>query len=103
MQPSYPLPRFKELVQQGKYRITVSAFQTAALIDFLDEDIVECIVEFLAPSHFYKTMAAEQRPGLMQDVYKITYEGKRVYLKVQINDIGSAVIVSFKDDDSFAG
>jgi|SRR5271154_1677114 len=103
MQPNYPLLQFKELVKQGKYRITVSVFQTAALMGFLDQDIVECIVEFVQPSHFYKTMAAELRAGLMQDVYKITYEGKRVYLKLQINDSGSAVIVSFKEDESFVG
>jgi len=101
MQPSYSLPLIKKLVSGDKYRITVSAFQTAALMGFLDEDITECIVDFLEPSHFYKTMAAEQKPGLMQDVYKITYEGKRVYLKLQINESGIAVIVSFKEDESF--
>ena len=68
---------------------------------FLDEDITECIVDFLAPSHFYKTMASEQRTGLMQDVYKITYEGKRVYLKLQISQSGHAAIVSFKEDESY--
>ena len=101
MQPSYVLLRLKELVKDGKYRITVTAFQTAALMGFLDEDITECIVDFLGASHFYKTMASEQKPGLMQDVYKITYEGKRVYLKLQINQSGLAVIVSFKEDESF--
>jgi hypothetical protein len=101
MLPSFALLRLKELVKEGKYRITVSAFQSAALMGFLDEDITECIRDFLEPSHFYKTMAAEQRPGLMQDVYKITYEGKRVYLKLQIGQSGHAVIVSFKEDESY--
>jgi len=101
MEASYALLRMKELVKEGKYRITVTAFQTAILMDFLDEDIADCIVNFLQPSHFYKTMASEQRSGLMQDVYKITYEGKRVYLKLQINQSGLAVIVSFKEDESF--
>jgi hypothetical protein len=101
MPPSYALLRLKELIQDGKYWITVSAFQSAALMGFLDEDITECIVDFLAPSHFYKTMPSEQRTGLMQDVYKITYEGKRVYLKLQISQSGHAVIVSFKEDESY--
>jgi hypothetical protein len=78
-----------------------SAFQTAALMDFLDEDITDCAVNCLAPSHFYKTMAAERQAGLTQDVYKITYEGRRVYLKLQINQSGLAVIISFKEDESF--
>jgi|SRR5580658_6607282 hypothetical protein len=101
MQPSYPLRQLKRLVRERKYRITVSAFQSAALMGFLDEDISECISDFLEPSQFYKTMAAEQIPGLMQDVYKITYQGKRVYLKLQISKSGHAVIVSFKEDESF--
>ncbi len=101
MQPTYALLRLKGLVKEGKYRITISAFQTAALMGFLDEDITDCIVNCVAPSHFYKTMAAEQKAGLMQDVYKITYEGQRVYLKLQINQSGLAVIVSFKEDESF--
>ncbi|MGC1618183.1 MAG: type II toxin-antitoxin system MqsR family toxin [Candidatus Acidiferrum sp.] len=101
MQPSYSLAQLKNLVRERNYRITVTAFQSAALMGFLDEDITECVSDFLEPSHFYKTMAAEQVAGLMQDVYKITYEGKRVYLKLQISKSGLAVIVSFKEDESF--
>jgi len=101
MAASYALLRCKELVKEDKYQVTVTAFRTALLMGFLDEDITDCIVNFLEPSHFYKTMAAEQKPGLMQDVYKITYEGKRVYLKLQVSQSGHAVIVSFKEDESF--
>ena len=101
MAASYALLLVKELVKEGKYLITSSAFQSATLMGFLDEDITDCIVNFLQPSHFYKTMASEQKSGLMQDVYKITFEGKRVYLKLQINQSGLAVIVSFKEDESY--
>ncbi len=101
MKPSYSLNQLKELISSGKYQLTVSCLRTALLMGFLDEDITDCIVNFLEPSHFYKTMASEQRPGLMQDVYRITFEGKRVYLKLQINQGGLAVIVSFKEDESF--
>jgi hypothetical protein len=45
-------------------------------------------------------MSAERAAGLMQDVYKITYESQRVYLKLQINKANVAVIVSFKEDES---
>jgi motility quorum-sensing regulator/GCU-specific mRNA interferase toxin len=101
VRPSYSLSQLKGLIGSGKYRITVSCFQSALLMGFSDEDISDCIVNFLEPSHFYKTIAAEQMPGLMQDVYKITYEGKRVYLKLQVSQSGHAVIVSFKEDESF--
>jgi motility quorum-sensing regulator / GCU-specific mRNA interferase toxin len=101
MAASYALLRCKELVKEGKYQITSTAFQPAVLMGFLDEDITDCIINFLAPTHFYKTMASEQKPGMMQDVYKITFEGKRVYLKLQINQAGLVVIVSFKEDESY--
>jgi motility quorum-sensing regulator / GCU-specific mRNA interferase toxin len=101
VRPSYSLVQLKGLIGSGKYRVTVSSFQSALLMGFSDEDITDCIVDFLEPSHFYKTMAAEQMAGLMQDVYKITYEGKRVYLKLQVSQSGHAVIVSFKEDESF--
>ncbi len=102
MQPSYPLEQIKRLLQENNYLITATAMETAALIDYLDEDIVDCITNHLNESHFYKTMAAEKVPGLMQDVYKIRYEGQRVYVKLQINKAGCAVVVSFKEDESFA-
>ena len=100
MPASYPLPKLKELVRSEKYRVTVTAFKTAALMGFLDDDIVDCILNHLSSTHFYKTMPADKAAGLMQDVYKITYESKRVYLKLQINKAGVAVIVSFKEDES---
>jgi hypothetical protein len=36
----------------------------------------------------------------MQDVYKIRYEGERVYLKLQIGKSGHAVAIAFKADES---
>lgn len=102
MEASYALLLVKELVKEGKYLVTFAVVQSATLMGFLDEDITDCIVNFLQPSHFYKTMASEQKAGMMQDVYKITFEGKRVYLKLQINQSGLAVIVSFKEDESYS-
>jgi hypothetical protein len=97
---SYSLSVVKQLVSEGRYLITVTALETAALMGFDDESIVECIVEQLAETHFYKTMPATSVPGLMQDVYKISFEGQRVYLKLQINRSQNAVVVSFKQDES---
>jgi len=101
MEASYALLPMKELVKEGRYLVTSSALQSAALMGFLNEDITDCIVNFLEPTHFYKTMASEQKAGMMQDVYKITIEGKRFYLKLQINQSGLAVIISFKEDESY--
>jgi Motility quorum-sensing regulator, toxin of MqsA len=97
---SYSLRLIQRLISERRYQITVTALETAALMGFDDESIVECIVEELAETHFYKTMPAASAPGLMQDVYKITFEGQRVYLKLQINRSQNAVVISFKQDES---
>lgn len=100
MQPSYPLHRIREFVAKGQYRITETAMQTSFQMGFSDEDIVECVAGHLQETHFYKTMPSEKISGLMQDVYRITYQGFRVYLKMQINRTNEAVIISFKEDES---
>ena len=102
MDPSYPLEQIKRFLDEGNFRITLTALETAALMNFLDDDIVDCVTNYLSESHFYKTMPATQISGLMQDVYKIRYEGRRVYIKLQINEAGCAVVVSFKEDESSA-
>jgi motility quorum-sensing regulator / GCU-specific mRNA interferase toxin len=99
----YDLGLIKSLVTQNRYLITRSALQTALEIGFDDADIVECIVEELAESHFYKTMPATtvKAIGLWQDVYRIYFRSQHVYLKLQINAQTKAVIISFKEDASF--
>jgi len=42
-------------------------------------------------------MESEKKKGLMQDVYYITYQGVRLYVKLQVNV--QAVVVSFKQAD----
>ena len=43
-------------------------------------------------------MAAHSKLGLMQDVYKPTYLGVALYVKLQIH--GQVVVISFKQDES---
>ena len=40
-------------------------------------------------------MESGKKKGLMQDVYHITYQEKRLYVKLQVNV--QAVVVSFKE------
>lgn len=97
--PTYSLPEIKKLVASRHYWITRSSLDGAFALGFDDQDICECICDYLDATHFYKTMPAEFRPGFMQDVYRITYEEQTVYLKLQIA-IGKAVVISFKADES---
>jgi hypothetical protein len=41
VQPTYPLQRIKHLFQQMDFRITETALQGAAMMNFLDEDIID--------------------------------------------------------------
>jgi hypothetical protein len=97
--PSYDLLVIQELVRRGDYLIrgTALAGATALLLD--PQDIESCVLE-LEDADFYKTMPAHQIPGLMQDVYKPTYSGIHLYVKLQIGLTKKAVVISFKGDES---
>ena len=101
MGPCYDLDTIKSLIQDGRYYITKSAQQGALAIGFDDSQVCDCVVIHLRMTHFFKTMPSERLPCLWQDVYKITYEGVRVYLKLQISLVDEAVIISFKEDTSW--
>jgi hypothetical protein len=92
--PTYSLAQMKGLIRDGSWIVRESALDSALEMGFDDEDISDCIVNYLEETHFYKTMPAEKNPALMQDVYHITYHGHRIYVKVQINVL--AVVISFK-------
>jgi hypothetical protein len=96
---TYSLEEIKRLIVNGEYRITGTSLDGAFALGFDDQDICECIGDYLDGTHFYKTMPSEKRPSLMQDVYRITYEKQPIYLKLQIVD-ERAVVISFKSDES---
>ncbi len=100
MPPTYNLAMVKRLTKEGKFVVTLRASMTAFGIGFDDADIVDCISNHVTFNHFYKTMPAAKRPGFMQDVYRVEYSGKRIYLKVQVDSEGRTVVVSFKADTS---
>ncbi len=94
---TYTLDWIKQLFQQNRWIVTTTAMNSVLDLGMDDEDIFECIVIHLNETHFCKTMPAEKKPGLMQDVYRITYEKQRIYLKLQVaNDW--AVVISFKEE-----
>jgi hypothetical protein len=95
--PSYDLSLIKGLMRDGDWLLTVTAMDTALELGFDEEDVFDCIVNHVVDTHFYKTMESEKKPGLMQDVYYITYLGERLYVKLQVNV--QAVVVSFKGQD----
>ena len=84
-------------MKDGSWHLTESARDTATELGFDEEDVYDCIVNHLEETHFYKTMDAKAKTGLMQDVYYITYESEHLYVKLQVSV--EAVVVSFKGQD----
>jgi hypothetical protein len=96
-EPAYALDWIKQLFQQKRWVVTVTAANSALNLGLDDNDIFDCVVNELSESHFYKTMLAVKRAGLMQDVYRVTYKNQRIYLKLQVAN-GWAVVISFKEE-----
>jgi motility quorum-sensing regulator / GCU-specific mRNA interferase toxin len=94
---TYDLGAVQALIAKGAYFINASALTGAMKMGFDRSDIVACVLA-LDDSTFYKTMPSQSRPGTFQDVYKTTYDGQNVYLKLQMT--GSAIVISFKEDES---
>lgn len=95
--PTYDLDSLKAEVKARRYRVTRVAVEGASALKLDDSDIEACVLA-LDEGDFYKTMKSETRTGLMQDVYKPTYLGITLYVKVQHD--GIPWVISFKKDES---
>lgn len=97
--PTYDLAGIKALAAAGEIDITMSAVQGARNLHLDASDILECVAS-LEDRDFYKSMPADLRPGLFQDVYKRQFLGFPLYVKLQISARRRAVVISFKQDES---
>ena len=68
----------------------------AARLGFDERDIIACVLG-LKPGDFYKSMEATALPGLWQDVYRPSFMGAALYVKLQISRVDDAVVISFKE------
>ena len=93
--PTYDLGEIQAKVQAGLYWVTVSARRGAAAVGLSEPDIVSCVLSLRA-ADFYKTMEAEAAPGLWQDVYRPVYHQTALYVKLQVERDGDAIVISFK-------
>jgi hypothetical protein len=96
--PTYDLEEVQRLVGQGPISCSVSrvALDAGRLLGFTYAGIIEAVLE-LRPTDFYKTMPSAQVPGTWQDVYHLRSGGTILYIKLQINSNGNAVIIQFKE------
>jgi motility quorum-sensing regulator/GCU-specific mRNA interferase toxin len=95
--PTYDLQHLQQLVGQGPLTCAITAAARAGGIR-LGLDVPETVAAVLElrESDFYKTMEAEQCPGLWQDVYHLRFRGVVLYIKLQLSPDGRAVVVQFK-------
>ncbi len=90
----YSLDLIKTLIKEENYRITGSAFRDAMALGFDEEGILK-IVLGLSSKKLHKSMTMYYDNKLWQDVYYVTLQEKKLYVKLQIND--NAIIISFKE------
>lgn len=93
--PTYALATVQALVRAGTWQMTRTAFFDASALGY-DQDGAKDVMLGLTAADFYKTMAAERLPGLMQDVYRPVDQGVSLYVKVQIVADTTTVVISFK-------
>lgn len=95
--PTYELQKVQWLVGQGplSYKISSAAMMGGKKLA-IDRHAIVDVVLSLETDHFYKTMEAKLFPGLWQDVYHLQVGGVELYIKLQIDDDGRAVVIQFK-------
>jgi motility quorum-sensing regulator / GCU-specific mRNA interferase toxin len=94
--PHRSLSEVKVLVESGRVRATVSAYNTAKMIGINKLAEMCDVVMSLTPANFCKSMTTYKDHTVWQDVYHAkTATGFEVYLKLTVVD--DLLIVSFKE------
>lgn len=95
--PTYDLQQVQWLVGQGPTtcRVTGAALYGGEAVG-MDRSAVVATVLSLEPSDFHKTMEADLCPGLWQDVYHHRVNELELYIKLQVDQSGRAVVIQFK-------
>lgn len=102
--PKYDLRTIQAKVASGdrkQFVITqLAADEARSTLGFSEREIRDCIAQLDVASHFYKPMPATSpvaaQKGLWQDVYRTHYLGEHIYIKLQLDPRGVAVVVQFK-------
>lgn len=95
--PAYSLSEITEKAKAGFVHFRREALDDAAALEMTQHDIVDCIL-VLKEADFHKSMDADipKWKGCRQDVYKPTYCGHELYVKLQYWPAKRLYVVSFK-------
>lgn len=103
--PHYSIDDVKQLIQDGKYRITEKARDTIATDLGMTESEAIQVVMSLTMRDFFKSMTVKNNNRMWQDVYKAERDMDEqgilhIYIKLQIDD-GNSIVISFKSDEGY--
>ncbi|HOE32925.1 MAG TPA: type II toxin-antitoxin system MqsR family toxin [Smithella sp.] len=100
--PHYVLSDFKVLFRNESTRvITQIAHKGAVAEGYMTIEDIEGVIDRLCSEHFYKSMTSYANHKVWQDVYKITDNEKKLYIKLQFSlDVPKkAVLIQMKKDE----
>lgn len=98
----YVLSEFKVLFKDEKTRhITREAHKGATAEGYMTVEDIEDVIDRLCSEHFYKSMTSYANHKVWQDVYKITDNEKKLYIKLQFSlDVPKkAILIQMKKDE----
>ena len=100
--PTYDLVELQALIRARKWIATWEAVAQAGELRLDAEIDIEACVLSLDSTDFYKTMESTAKPGTFQDVYKPTYDGRKLYVKLRLQERPErkTVVIQFKMDKS---
>lgn len=94
--PHYTLKEIKTLLKQGKHSLTTTTIQGGHKLGFSRTEIINCVLNNIEITDFYKSMTHYMNYKLWQDAYKPYVNDTQLYVKLQIFD-GKVIVVDFKE------
>lgn len=97
-QPIYDLCEIQRLLTDPRTGIvTGTAYYNAVGLGYAGKEEIIAVVKKIVSTDFYKSMEAEKRPGLWQDVYRVSDREILLYVKLQLTADGKGVVIQFKE------
>lgn len=85
----------KEMVRAGKAKATLTSYNGALALGFTTRQEMFDVVLALNTADFHKSMTAYHDHTCWHDVYRPSYNGQQIYLKLIVKD--DVLIVLFKE------
>jgi len=94
--PHYKLEKIKDLINKNNYCITRIAVENARNDFNIKSTDIPAFIMQLDNAKFYKSMTSEHSHKIWQDVYHLDIKNNTAYIKLQVNENNTSVIIQFK-------